>query len=73
MMMARLGCTDSFFLPFFSCEVGKTSYNVHPFLYLQGASTKILANILNYIYLGIVQCNAEDAVVPGHLKVKAFF
>ena len=59
--------------PFFRRVVGKTSYHVHPLLYLQGASTKILTNILDYIYLGIVQCNAEDAVVPGHPKVEAFF
>ena len=37
--------------PFFRRVVGKTYYHVHPLLYLQGASTQILAYILDYIYL----------------------
>jgi len=46
--------------PFFSRVVGKTYNHVHPLLYLRGVSTRILANILDYMYLGIVKMLQED-------------
>ena len=46
--------------PFFSGVVGKTYNHVHPLLYLRGVSTRILANILDYMYLGVVKIVEED-------------
>ena len=46
--------------PFFSRVVGKTYNHVHPLLYLRGVSTRILANIVDYMYLGVTKIPEED-------------
>merc|ERR1719394_1967847 len=59
--------------PFFSGVVGKTYNHVHPLLYLRGVSTRILANILDYMYLGVVKMLQEDLTemlnIASDLKV----
>jgi len=46
--------------PFFSRAVGKTLSHAHPLLYLRGVGTRILTNILDYMYLGTVNMLRDD-------------
>ena len=45
---------------FFCRVVGNTYYHIHPLLYLRGVCTRVLANIVDYMYMGVVKVRQED-------------
>ena len=46
--------------PFFTDVIRKTHKHTHPMLYIRGVCTRILSNILDYMYLGTVNILEED-------------